>query len=67
MTSPSRGRLDADDHPVGAHEVVDRRAFAQELGVRGDVESASGAGRAMTSPTLRLVPTGTVDFVTTTA
>jgi hypothetical protein len=33
-------------HPVGAHEVVDRRALAQELGVRGHVEFGGGVGRA---------------------
>ncbi len=30
--------LGADHHPVGAHEVLDRRALAQELGIGGDVE-----------------------------
>src|SRR3546814_5095619 len=31
-------RLAADDHPVGAHEVVDGGALAQELRIRADVE-----------------------------
>jgi hypothetical protein len=39
-------RFDADDHAIGAHEVVDRRAFAQELWVRCDVEGGVGAGGA---------------------
>ena len=30
----------ADHHPVGAHEILDRRAFAQKFGVGGDVEPA---------------------------
>jgi len=30
--------LDADHHPVGLHEILDRRALAQELGVGGNVE-----------------------------
>ncbi len=32
--------LGADHHPVGAHEILDRRALAQELGIGGDVELA---------------------------
>ena len=32
-------RLDADDDPVRPHEVRQRRAFAQKLGVGGDIES----------------------------
>jgi len=38
--------LGADDDAVGAHEVVDRRALAQEFGVRGDVEIGLRAGAA---------------------
>ena len=30
----------ADDHAVGLHEVVDRRAFLEELGIAGHVERA---------------------------
>ena len=30
--------LDPDHDPIGAHEVADRRTFAKELGVGGDVE-----------------------------
>jgi hypothetical protein len=30
--------LDTDHHPVRAHEVLDRRAFAQELGVGCDLD-----------------------------
>ena len=36
--------LGADDDPVGAHEIVDRRAFAQEFRVGGDVELGLRAG-----------------------
>ena len=60
--------IGADDDAVGAHEILDRRAFAQEFGVRGDVEAASGGCiRGRISATWRPVPTGTVDLVTTTA
>jgi hypothetical protein len=59
--------LDADDHAVGPHEIVDRRALAQEFGVRGDVELGVRVGLGDACLTLRLVPTGTVDFVTITA
>ena len=31
-------RFHPHNHPVGAHEIVDRRAFAQEFGVGGHVE-----------------------------
>ena len=34
----------ADDDPVGAHEIVDRRTFAQEFGVGGDVECLARRG-----------------------
>ena len=32
--------LGADDHPVGPHEICDRRSLAQEFRVRGDIEAA---------------------------
>jgi hypothetical protein len=35
--------VDPDHHPVGPLEVLDRRAFAQELGIRGDREGEIGA------------------------
>ena len=35
----------ADHHPVRPHEINDRRAFAQELRVRGDVEFGRRIGR----------------------
>ena len=36
------GAADADDHAVGLHEVVDRRAFLEELGIAGHVALAAG-------------------------
>ena len=58
----------ADHDAVGAAEILDRRTFAQEFGIGGHVEIAhSGRAARMISSTLRLVPTGTVDLVTTTA
>ena len=32
--------VSADDDPVGPHEILDRRAFAQEFRVRGNIEAA---------------------------
>ena len=40
---------DADDHAVGPHEVVDRRALLQELGVRDHVERCASRHRAATA------------------
>ncbi len=37
--------LDADDHPVGLHEIVDCRPFTQEFRVRSDVKLQSRIGR----------------------
>ena len=57
----------ADDDAVGAHEILDRRAFAQKFGVGDDVEPRlAGARRRRIAATSRPVPTGTVDLVTTT-
>ena len=56
----------ADHDAVGAAEILDRRAFAQEFRIGGDVEIGVGTALRMISSTLRLVPTGTVDLVTTT-
>ena len=60
-----------DDDAVGPHEVLDGRAFLQELGIRGDRERDVDAARvrvpsAMASRTWSAVPTGTVDLSTTT-
>jgi hypothetical protein len=57
----------ADHHPVGAHEIGDRRALAQKLRVGGDVEAVGRPGAAQDRGTSSPVPTGTVDLVTTTA
>ena len=38
----------ADEHPVGVHEVLDRGALAQELGIGADGEVAVGTDRAQT-------------------
>ena len=58
----------AHHHAVGTAEILDRRAFAQEFRIGRHVEQRIGAGLLrMISSTLRLVPTGTVDLVTTTA
>ena len=67
----SRALVGADDDAVGPHEVVDRRAFLEELGVRDDVERDVGAARGerlrrSRARTLSAVPTGTVDLSTTT-
>ena len=60
----------ADDDAVGPHEVLDRRAFLQELRVRdhGEVDAALAllSSSAIASRTLSAVPTGTVDLVTIT-
>jgi len=62
-TSPTSG-LRTPTTRVGLHEVVDRRAFLQELGL---ATSTCGALlRANLSATFAFVPTGTVLFVTTT-
>ena len=37
---PRRLAVGPDHHPVGPHEVLDRRALAQEFRVRGDIEAA---------------------------
>jgi hypothetical protein len=63
----ARSSLDADHDAIGMLEIVDRRAFAQELGIGRDVESAaSGPTSRMMRSTSSPVPTGTVDLVTTT-
>ena len=61
----------ADDDAVRPHEVVDRRAFLQELRVRhdGEVDARRRALRsssAIAARTLSAVPTGTVDLSTIT-
>ena len=61
----------ADDDAVRAHEVLDRRAFLEELGVgddaEGDVDAArASSSSAIASRTRSAVPTGTVDLSTTT-
>ncbi len=38
--------LGADDDAIGTHEVADRRTFAQEFGVRHDIEIRIGPGLA---------------------
>ena len=59
--------LGADDDAVGALEVADRRAFAQEFGVGDDRDLHVGrVSSRRISSTLSPVPTGTVDLVTTT-
>ena len=51
--------LGADDDAVRLHEVVDRRALLQELGVADDAEGMRGLA-SMASRTFSAVPTGTV-------
>ncbi len=41
----------ADHHPVGAHEILDRRTFAQKFRVGGDI------GPALREPAVRAGPT----------
>jgi hypothetical protein len=57
--------LDADDDAVGLVEVRDRVALFQELGVVGDLEGHGGRRSRIRSLTASVVPTGTVDFMTT--
>ena len=68
--SAARGLVGADDHAIGFHEVLDRRALLQEFGVRYRVEldcrAALGKRCVTASRTLSAVPTGTVDLVITT-
>ena len=66
ITAPRALVLGADDHPVGPLEVVDRRAFAQELRVGDDGELGVGPRSRMIASISSPVPTGTVDLVTTT-
>ena len=66
MMSMARGPSAADHDAVGLHEVVDRGAFLQELGVRDDVELVRGACAVTAARTLSAVPTGTVLLLTTT-
>ncbi len=43
---PRAFAVGADDNAVRAHEIIDRRTLAQELGVRDDVELSVGPRRA---------------------
>ena len=56
----------ADDDAVGLQEVVDRRAFLQELGVRDDRERVLREARDRPLAPWPPCPTGTVDLVTMT-
>ena len=60
MISAPRAIFGADDHAVRLHEVVDRGALLQELGVADDAERMRAFRVAMTSRTCSAVPTGTV-------
>ena len=62
----ARSALDAEHDAVGLHEVVDRGALLQELGVRDDVNGCFACERDRRAH-LPAVPTGTVLFVTTTS
>ena len=56
----------ADDDAVRLHEVLDGRAFAQELGIRDDRGLVPvAASRRGCCSIIRPVPMGTVDFVMT--
>ena len=58
--------LHPEHDPVGAHEVLDRRALPEELGIGGHVEVRVGTRFPHQPPDLAGGPTGTVDFVTST-
>ena len=63
--SPSSLLYDrADDHPVGLHEVSNRRALFEELGIRDETDG-SRPRSLIVSRTFSPVPTGTVYFITT--
>jgi len=55
-----------DDDAIRTAKIFDRRAFPQEFRVRRHVEIRPGRILRMIFSTLRPVPTGTVDLVTTT-
>ena len=65
MSFRARSEFGADDHAVGLEEVVERRAFLEELGVGDDVELCLVTS-AIASRTWSAVPTGTVLLSTTT-
>ena len=52
--------LGADDDAVGLHEVFDRGALLQELGIADDAERLRRLAARSTSRTFAAVPTGTV-------
>ena len=56
----------ADDDAVGLHEVLDRRAFLEELRDWSRPRTACVVSAATAARTFSAVPTGTVDLVTTT-
>ena len=56
----------ADDHAVRLHEVLDRRALLQELGVADDAERLRRFGGDRRRAPCAAVPTGTVLLSTTT-
>ena len=62
-SSPS---LDADDHAIRLHEVLDRRALLEELGVADDAERLRRFAARWPRAPFRAVPTGTVLLSTTT-
>ena len=66
-TSPTSCAAHADHDAVGLHEVVDRRAFLEELGIAGHVAVAAGVLLAAARRSCAFVPTGTVLLVTTIA
>ena len=66
MISRAFGVAGADDHPVGLQEILDRRPFLQELGVRHHREGVAGHGGDHLRAPAGAVPTGTVDLLTMT-
>ena len=59
-------RLDPQHDAIRLEEIIDRRAFLEKLRIAAQVERLARV-RGTAAATLAAVPTGTVDFVTTTS